>query len=99
MVSVKQYHFPIPPQYQSKINFSSLFQIDPVFEQTLFNNAQDSLFNASSATNKLNNIKLGMSNDSIWGKTFKIRVTSKSTGKIMDFNINFDLDLVKTDKK
>ena len=99
MVSVKQYHFPIPPQYQSKVNFSSLFQIDPVFEQTLFNNAQDSLFNASSATNKLNSIKLGMSNDSIWGRAFKIRVTSKSTGKIMDFNINFDLDLVKTDKK
>ena len=98
-VSVKQYHFPMPPQYQSKVNFSSLFQIDPVFEQTLFNNAQDSLFNASSATNKLNNIKLGMSNDSIWGRAFKIRVTSKSTGKIMDFNINFDLDLVKTDKK
>ena len=98
-VSVKQYHFPIPPQYQSKVNFSSLFQVDPVFEQTLFNSAQDSLFNASSATNKLNNIKLGISDDSIWGKAFKIRVTSKSTGKIMDFNINFDLDLVKTDKK
>ena len=98
MVTVKEYNFPIPKQYDHMKMFSSLFQVRPALEQAFFDQQQQSLFNATSATNKLNQIKLGNADDSIWGRTFKIRIRSKSTGKLIDFNVNFDLNLVKTDK-
>ena len=31
----------------------------------------------------------GSNLDKVWGKEFKIRVKSKSTGKVLDFNVNF----------
>jgi hypothetical protein len=34
-------------------------------------------------------LKLGYANDPVWGKQFKIRVRSKSTGKLVDFNVTF----------
>lgn len=98
MVTVKQYDFPIPKQYDNMKMFSSLFQVSPALEQVFFDQQQQSLFNATTAVNKLNQIKLGNADDSIWGRTFKIRIRSKSTGKLIDFNVNFDLNLVKTDK-
>ena len=32
---------------------------------------------------------LGYANDLVWDKKFKIRVRSKSTGKLIDFNVTF----------
>ena len=32
---------------------------------------------------------LGLPDDSIWGRKFKIRLTSKSTGKKIDLNLQF----------
>jgi hypothetical protein len=36
-----------------------------------------------------NGVKLGINKESVWGKDFKIRIKSKQTGKILDFNIKF----------
>ena len=72
--------------------------MEPVFEQTFFDNNQPGLFNKTSADATLANVKLGIADESIWGRTFKIRMTSKTTGKMIDFNVKFDLLLSKTDK-
>lgn len=36
-------------------------------------------------------VVLGVSDDKVWGKRFKMRLTSKSTGKKVDFNFSFNL--------
>lgn len=41
------------------------------------------------SANNLSQLKLGYANDPVWGKQFKVRVRSKSTGKLVDFNVTF----------
>ena len=41
------------------------------------------------SANNLEQLKLGYANDPVWNKQFKIRVSSKSTGKLVDFNVTF----------
>jgi hypothetical protein len=41
------------------------------------------------SADNLDQLKLGYANDPVWGKQFKIRVRSKSTGKLVDFNVTF----------
>ena len=45
------------------------------------------------ASTQLDNLVIGSSNieDLIWGKTFKIRLTSKKTGKKIDLNITYNM--------
>jgi len=40
-------------------------------------------------------IKLGIGDDRIWGRKFKIRLTSKNSGKKIDFNLNFATKHIK----
>jgi|TARA_R110002051_G_scaffold249413_2_gene308835 hypothetical protein len=46
------------------------------------------------AATQLENLQIGDSDliDPIWGKTFKIRLTSKKTGKKIDLNITYNLE-------
>jgi hypothetical protein len=41
---------------------------------------------------QLNNVIVGSAEDLIWGKTFKVRLTSKKTGKKIDLNITYNLN-------
>ncbi len=34
-------------------------------------------------------LRLGTEDISVFGKTFKLRMTSKTTGKVVDFNVEF----------
>ena len=58
----------------------------PVLEQTMKVEAEGQNTNST-------NVKLGTAEDSIFdsGKTFKIRLTSKKTGRKMDVNVKFDI--------
>jgi hypothetical protein len=76
--------------------FKSMMQIKPSVEQTLFNSEQSALLEKGSAKGVLDQLKLGSSQESVWGRKFKLRVRSKTSGKIIDLNINFELTKNKT---
>lgn len=97
-IMVDQFHFETPPTYMNTKRFNSLFQIDPALQQRLLDNDQPSLYNKPSAKGTLENIKLGNADDSIWGRDFKIRITSTTTGRKIDFNVNFNVITSKTEE-
>ena len=43
-------------------------------------------------------VNVGVAEDLIWGKTFKIRLTSKKTGKKIDLNITYSDPAIFLDK-
>lgn len=97
-VVVNQFHFELPATYMNSKRFNSLFQINPALRQRLLDNNQASLYNKSSAKGTLDNIKLGNADDSLWGRNFKIRISSTTTGRKIDFNINFNIITSKTEE-
>jgi len=69
-----------------------MIQIVPRITQAYVNEAASGLVNADgSPSNVLGNtgIVLGIEDESLFGKKFKIRLTSKSTGKKLDINVDF----------
>ena len=54
-------------------------------------NEQDHQFTTATTATEVRDAKLGPENlrNNIWGKTFKIRLTSEKTGKKIDFNVSF----------
>ena len=65
-----------------------IIEIIPNFTQVEFN---DSAVDYSDlAINQHNNLQIGTAEDLIWNKTFKIRLTSKKTGKKIDLNITYN---------
>ena len=79
-------------------NFRKMIKIIPAFNQRIINEQKSGLIvngeRLETALNN-NNIFLGLADESVWGKTFKIRVTSKRTGKKIDFNVNFNHTHIK----
>ncbi len=98
-VVVSDYEFPQPDTYQLSKTFKSLFQVTPVIEQTLFNEEQDVLFNKDSYKGTIDRLNLGIAQQSVWGRRFKIRVKSTTTGKIIDYNVNFKLKKNKSEEE
>jgi hypothetical protein len=73
---------------QPLMSFKKLFNVVPNIQHLILN-SQDVDF-TDSAFNQVENFGLGAANDKIWGKTFKIRLTSNKTGKKIDLNIKFN---------
>jgi hypothetical protein len=88
-----------PPQQISR-KFKKYLRIRPAFSQTRLNLEKSQLIdengNLISATTRAsqggNWIRLGTDDETLWGKTFKIRVVSRKTGRELDLNITFDLE-------
>ena len=98
-VVVNHYEFPQDPTYQLTKNFESLFQVTPVVEQTLFDETQSVLYNKDTYRDTIDRLRLGVAQQSVWGRRFKIRVKSTSTGKIIDYNVNFKLKKNKSEEE
>ena len=97
-INVELYDFPKPKLFDNNKKFNSLLQVRPALGQVVFNNNQPALYNETSAKNKLNNIRLGDLPEQIWGNTFKIRCTSSTTGKKIDFNVTFNIKTINSEE-
>ena len=72
------------------MSFKKLFNVVPNIQHLLLQ-SNDADF-SDSAFSQVENFSLGAEDneDKIWGKTFKLRLTSKKTGKKIDLNIKFN---------
>ena len=69
--------------------FKKLLHLQPNISQLTFDTTQVDY--ESAAATQLENLVVGTASDSLWGKKFKIRLTSKKTGKKIDLNITYNL--------
>jgi hypothetical protein len=95
-VMVEEYNFPKKITSQDRADFKSIIQIMPSTEQTLLNEAQDALYEKTSAKGTLDGLELGMTRHKVWGRKIKLRFRSKTSGKMIDVNVHFNLRKNKT---
>ena len=70
-------------------NFKKLIQFIPNAKQLEIDDS--SVDYNQIAETQLENVRVGTDSNSIWNKTFKVRMTSKKTGKKIDLNITYKL--------
>ena len=75
-----------------------MIQIKPAFQQSVFDDTRNNVADLGTFKNELSNLSLGFANHGLWGRKFKIRVKSTDSGKIIDFNIKFQLSNKETDE-
>ncbi len=91
-LDIKQYE--MRPLVDTSFNLSikRALKIEPTFDQRAlrFEGVQniDTPDFATSVPTR-DSIKIGTADESVWGKNFKIRLTSKQTGKKIDLNVTF----------
>jgi len=97
-ILVTEYDFPKKILSQDSRKFKSLFQVFPSTDQTWFDEQQSILWNKSTIKGTVDNLSLGIANKSVWGRKFKIRIKSTTSGKIIDYNVTFRLTKNKTEE-
>jgi len=70
--------------------FKKIFHITPNLSQLTL--LTDEVDYSEPAYTQLGNMGVGDADDLIWGKQFKIRLTSKKTGKKIDLNFTYNLE-------
>ena len=66
--------------------FKSMLQIRPATEQVLFNDQQDALYGKKSVAGTLDNLRLGMTQHTVWGRKIKLRIRVYKVQKTRDNN-------------
>lgn len=92
---IKTVDFLEPMATQPSKGMTRYLYVAPRYTQTILNNEKSGLTDAESATDATQ-YTLGLQDESLWGKRFKIRLTSKSTGKKMDINVDFTHEHIVT---
>lgn len=77
------------PHKESTTQFGKILQLVPPLHQTQVK-AHGADFSKPLNQEQYNEVDIGTAEDTIWGKTFKIRLTSKKTGKKIDLNITYN---------
>lgn len=84
---IKAYEFKEPVTKQPSIGVKRFINIKPSRENLFVNNeAMGTLDSDIGGPMPGDTVVLGINDNSMWNKKFKIRLTSKSTGKKVDFN-------------
>ena len=93
------YEFGLESSKTTTKTMKNLLRITPRITQALVNEQASGLVdeNGNVQAPSLNDIVLGLEDEVLFGKKFKIRITSKKTGKKMDLNVTFTTDAVKND--
>jgi len=78
--------------------FRNLLRITPKIAQSAVNEVQSGLISEDGTLGNAiaQNITLGLEDEPLFGKRFKVRLTSKKTGKKIDLNIDFKTATRKT---
>ena len=84
------------PKFKSQpsIGGRRYIHIQPTMPQMIVNEEASGLVEARTVEN-LERLKLSVSEEPLWGKKLKIRLTSKSTGRKIDFNVSFEHEHLK----
>jgi len=86
------YHFPEQKVSQQNVLMKRLLQLLPAPQHTIFDPDSDMTQTVgTSFNNSLDKLKYGIAEKPIWGRKFKIRVTSNDTGRKIDINVLFNL--------
>jgi hypothetical protein len=90
---------PINPKTNTR-EVRNLLRITPRITQAMVNEEASGLIREDGTLGRAlrNNIVLGVEDESLFGKRFKIRLTSKDTGKKIDLNVNFKTKAVRADE-
>lgn len=82
---------PRTPKISSK-KMKRFMQIVPTFSQGMLNEEKSGLLEAASVADRWDKdtFFLGVEDETLWGKKFKIRLTSRKTGRKIDVNIVFE---------
>tara|TARA_A100001011_G_scaffold200057_1_gene208372 strand:- start:1768 stop:3792 length:2025 start_codon:yes stop_codon:yes gene_type:complete len=99
-IVVNNYKLPAVRPPASNRNMRRLIQLVPASQHTFrdeYGLSDDGFGDPSNdGPTALDKVTLGIARKPIWGKRFKIRVTSNNTGRKIDFNVVFDLIKKKT---
>ena len=80
----------IPDKYDESVEtFKKLLQLSPTARHTALDSSGVDF--TQPASSQLENLVVGLVDDKVWGKRFKIRLTSKKTGKKIDFNVKYNV--------
>ena len=74
---------------KTRDTFKKLLDIRPSYQHLIFD--EDSYTVDMDSEQVLRKLKVGLADSRIWNKKFKIRLTSKKTGKKIDLNITYNL--------
>jgi hypothetical protein len=87
---VKNYEFE-SPAYTGTKEIRRFIKIKPASQHTFLNRETSQIENDTTAEQSLRKIKIGLSDVAVpWGKTFKMVLTSKQTGKKCEFKFKFN---------
>ncbi len=82
---------PRTPKISAK-QMKRIMQIVPTFAQGILNEEKSNLSDAVTVSDRWDKdtLFLGVEDESLWGKKFKIRLTSRQTGRKIDINVVFE---------
>jgi hypothetical protein len=87
---IKNYEFE-SPAYTGTKEIRRFIKIKPASQHTFLNRETSQIENDTTAEQSLRKIKIGLSDVAVpWGKTFKMVLTSKQTGKKCEFKFKFN---------
>lgn len=89
---IREWKFPEPEQKMPSKSFKRFLMIKPSGQQTFLEideTAEDDINAFASVPSK---IKIGQAEETVWNKTYKLRLVSKNTKKIYDIRFSFDTD-------